>query len=226
MTIAFGACGCTDRQGRRLLYNDPMPAPPKTSDAQIVEAARKLLESKGRDGVSMNDVAAAVGVRAPSLYRRFQGRAAILEAVELSLWRKLGRTLAESAVSHRPSETLRSQARAFRAFAKAHPNGYSLMFDARSRHTEEATRARDAALVPALPAITALVGRGKELAAASVLTPFLHGFVSMELGAAFRQGDGLDAAFELGIATILRGLAKSPRRSGGGNRRRSQAETR
>ncbi|MHB8813358.1 MAG: TetR/AcrR family transcriptional regulator [Steroidobacteraceae bacterium] len=195
-----------------------MPAPPKTSDAQIVEAARSLLESKGRDGFSMNDVAAAVGVRAPSLYRRFEDRAAILEAVELSLLRDLERTLAKSMVPRRPLETLRSQARAYRAFAKTHPNGYSLLFDVRSRSTEEGMRARAAALAPAMPAFKALVGPENALLAARVLTPFLHGFVSMEIGEAFRLGGGLDAAFEHGVATILHGLAGARRRSRGGNR--------
>lgn len=194
-----------------------MPAPPKTSDTQIVEAARSLLESKGRDGFSMNDVAAAVGVRAPSLYRRFEDRAAILEAVELSLLRDLERTLAKSMVPRRPLETLRSQARAYRAFAKTNPNGYSLLFDVRSRSTEEGMRARAAALAPAMPAFKALVGQENALLAARVLTPFLHGFVSMEIGEAFRLGGGLDAAFEHGVSTILHGLAPGRRRSSGGN---------
>lgn len=190
-----------------------MPAPPKTSDAQIVEAARNLLEKKGRDGFSMNDVAAAVGVRAPSLYRRFADRAAILEAVELSLWRDLARTLAEAIVPHQSLETLRSQARAYRAFAKTHPNGYSLMFDVQSRRTEEGASVRASALAPAMPALTALVGQEGALLAARVLTPFLHGFVSMEIGDAFRLGGGLDAAFEHGVATILHGLARVRRRA-------------
>ena len=142
-----------------------MPAPPKTSHAQIVEAAGRLLESRGRDGFSLNDVAAAVGVRAPSLYRRFAGRAAILEAVELSLWRDLRAALAEAIVPHQSLETLRSQARAYRAFAKTHPNGYSLMFDAQSRRTQEGTSVRADALAPALPALTALVGQENALLA-------------------------------------------------------------
>jgi hypothetical protein len=37
----------------------------------------------------------------------------------------------------------------------------------------------------------------------------VHGFVSMELANAFRLGDGLDAAFEKGVTTILRGLSVS-----------------
>lgn len=185
-----------------------MPAPPKTSDAQIVEAARSLLETKGRDGFSLSDVAAAVGVRAPSLYRRFEDRAAILEAVELSLWRDLGRALTEAIVPHRSLDTLRSQARAYRAFVKRNPNGYSLMFDVQSRRTEEGTQARANALSPAMPGFTALVGQEDALLAARVLTPFLHGFVSMEIADAFRLGAGLDAAFEHGVATILQGLAR------------------
>jgi len=49
-----------------------MPAHPKTTDAQIVQAARRLVDSQGRDGFSMNEVAAAVAIRAPSLYGRFR----------------------------------------------------------------------------------------------------------------------------------------------------------
>ena len=186
-----------------------MPAPAKTSDAQIVAAARRLLESRGREGFSLNEVAAAVGIRAPSLYRRFVDRAAILEAVELSLWRDMAQALAEAIVPRRALGTLRSQARAYRSFAKTYPNGYSLMFDVRSRHTEEGTRVRTDALAPAIPAFIALVGKEKALLAARVLTPFLHGFVSMEIGEAFRLGGGLDAAFDHGVATILQGLART-----------------
>ncbi|HEV2271486.1 MAG TPA: TetR/AcrR family transcriptional regulator [Steroidobacteraceae bacterium] len=192
-----------------------MPAPPKTSDAQIVDAARRLLESRGREGFSLTEVAAAVGVRAPSLYRRFADRAAILAAVELSLWRDLAEALAGAIVPRRSFDTLRSQARAYRTFAKAHPNGYSLMFDVQSRHTEEGTRVRTNALAPAMPGFTGLVGKENALLAARVLTPFLHGFVSMEIGDAFRLGGGLDAAFEHGVVTILHGLA-----SGRGRARR------
>ena len=60
-----------------------MPAHPKTTDTQIIQAARRLVEIEGRDGFSMNDVAAAVGIRAPSLYGRFKDRAGLLAAVEL-----------------------------------------------------------------------------------------------------------------------------------------------
>jgi AcrR family transcriptional regulator len=202
-----------------------MPAPPKTSDAEIVGAARQLLEQRGRDGFSMNDVASAVGVRAPSLYGRFADRAALLGSVEQELWRDLGRALAGCEVPRSPVRTLTAQAHAYRAFAKANPKGYSLLFDCGSGRSDEDTRARAAALAPSMPAFAALVGEERALSAARVLTPFLHGFVSMEIAGAFRLAGGLDAAFEHGVATILRGLARPqrPRRASSSKKRAQRA---
>ncbi|HEY4013784.1 MAG TPA: TetR/AcrR family transcriptional regulator [Polyangiaceae bacterium] len=188
-----------------------MPSPPKTTDAEIVAAARKLVERRGRHGFSMKDVADAVGVRAPSLYGRFADRASLLAAVEIELWRGLGRALARAPVTGDPTQTLAAQARAYRAFAKGHPQGYALIFDAEAERTEEGARARAAALAPTVPSFVALVGEKAALGAARVLTPFLHGFVSMELAGAFRLGGGLDDAFERGVTTILAGLQSAPK---------------
>lgn len=186
-----------------------MPAPPKTTDAEIIAAARKLVETRGRNGFSMNDVAKAVGVRAPSLYGRFADRAALLSAVEVETWRAMERAIAQAPRSPDSIKTLTAQSRAYRAFAKGHPESYALIYDANAERTEEGTRARAAALAPTIPAFTALVGERDALAAARTLVPFLHGFVSMELSGAFRLGGDIDEAFERGVATILVGLAGS-----------------
>jgi AcrR family transcriptional regulator len=188
-----------------------MPSPPKTSDQAIIAAARKLVRQHGRDGFAMSDVASAVGIRAPSLYGRFADRAALVAAVELSLWQELGAALARAPHRSQPAATLTELARAYRAFAKANPREYALMFDPRSQRSEEGTRARTASLSRALPFFAALVGEADALVAARVLTPFLHGFVAMELGGAFRFGGGLDEAFEHGVATILAGLSEAHR---------------
>jgi AcrR family transcriptional regulator len=208
-----------------------MPSPPKTTDALIVAAAKKLLESRGRNGFSMKDVADSVGVRAPSLYSRFADRAQILAQVEIAYWRELEAALARAAGGPAAFATLLAQARAYRAFAKAHPEGYALMFDAQAPRTEEGTRARASALAPTLAGFAELVGGardgdGRALLAARVLTPFLHGFVSMELVGAFRLGGGLDEAFDHGVTTILTGLAREHRAEERSPRQRPRARPR
>lgn len=209
-----------------------MPAQPKTSEADIIAATRSLLEHRGREGFSMGDIAAAVGVRAPSLYVRFRDRAALLSAVQVGLWRELEQALRHASRSPDPMRTLTAQAHAYRAFARSHPQGYALMFDPGAERTAEGQDARAAAVAPALPAFAALVGEREALAAARVLTPFLHGFVSMELAGAFRLGPGIDEAFDRGVAIILAGLQgagkrtlrKARRRSGRGRAGRHAAD--
>src|SRR5262249_25868554 len=153
-----------------------MPSPPKTTDAEIVAATRELVEARGRNGFSMNDVASAVGIRAPSLYGRFADRAALLAAVEIDVWRTLEHALSRAPRSSDPIRAIAAQARAYRAFAKANPRGYALIYDTDAERTEEGTRARASCVAVTIPAFAALVGEHDALTAARVLTPFLHGF--------------------------------------------------
>ena len=58
-----------------------MPTPERTSVEEIVAAGREILEASGPQGLTMQAVAARVGVRAPSLYKRVRDREALLTAV-------------------------------------------------------------------------------------------------------------------------------------------------
>jgi AcrR family transcriptional regulator len=157
----------------------------------------------------MNDVADAVGVRAPSLYGRFRDRAALLNAVELQVCAELAELVGKMTVQNKPEATLMAQAHAIRRFARKNPNSYSLLFDKRSAQTQEAIAARAIALAPLMPSLAALVGQDHALIAARTLVPFLNGYISMELASAFRLGGDVEAAFENGVSVILRGLVRT-----------------
>ena len=58
-----------------------MPTPARTSLEQIVKAGRDIVEANGIDGLTMQSIASRVGVRAPSLYKRLQGRNELLRLV-------------------------------------------------------------------------------------------------------------------------------------------------
>ncbi len=189
-----------------------MPAPAKTSDTDIVAAALSLIDQQGPEQLSMQAVAAAVGVRGPSLYKRFSDRASLLRAVEDHLFAELGSILASAAVHGGGINSLREMAFAYRAFAKSHPGGYPLMFSADS-HDSAAASIRFEAARPVLETLQSLLGESASaLIAARTITAFCHGFVSMELSGAFRLGGDVEAAFAEGIALVLAGLAAKKRR--------------
>ena len=173
-----------------------MPTPDRTSLAEIVEAGRDLLEEAGPAAITMHNVAARVGVRAPSLYKRVRDLDALREAVNAA---NLG-DLADQVVA--ADTSLETLTRAFRAFAHARPEGFRLLFAAGAP-----VAALERASVPVIERARELVGDEHALDAARLVVSWATGFVSMELAGAFRLGGDVDQAFEYGIETLQRGLA-------------------
>jgi AcrR family transcriptional regulator len=184
------------------------PAPARTSTDAIVAAARRILESGGLPAVTMRDVADAVGVKGPSLYKRVPDRAALLRAISESVIDDLGRAMSRATESDDPRADLRAAAIAFRAFVLRNPNGYRLLFtDLGDANPDASTLA--ALGEPVVNATTRLAGPSEALEGARTFVAWAHGFVSMELAGAFRLGGDLDAAYAFGIEAILDGVSGS-----------------
>ncbi|HSR97231.1 MAG TPA: TetR/AcrR family transcriptional regulator [Kofleriaceae bacterium] len=188
-----------------------MPAIAKTSDEAVVHAARKQLERGGIPGVSMQAVAEAVGVRAPSLYKRFPDRDALLDAVAEAVAEDLQAAIAAANRGASPRAALAAMARAYRAFARRSPHGYALLFVDRGRTAGPSVDARAAAAAPLLERLAGMVDPDHVLAAARLVTAWLHGFVAMEIAGAFRLGGDLEASFKFGLETLIRALERAQR---------------
>jgi AcrR family transcriptional regulator len=200
------------------------PARAKTTDEAIVGAAARLLESGGLDALTMQAVAAGVGVRAPSLYKRVRDRAALVVAVQEAAAAELEVALSGAARGKDPRADLVAMADAFRAFAHRRPGAYGLLFAALPDEMRISPASNEAAVAPVLAALTALVhdrhrGGGKggskgargrieePLDAARLFVAFAHGFVTMELAGAFRLGGDVDRAWRTGVTTIVDAVA-------------------
>jgi len=181
-----------------------MPTPAKTTNDDIVNAARALIEEEGPD-FSVATLAAHVGIRAPSLYKRFENREAILGAVELQVIAELGQVIAKP-IARKSSAPLAAAARAYRKFAKANPCAYALLFATGSSGSKETQAARAASLAPVLDFFRETGSKTDPLSAARYVTTLLHGFVSMELAGAFYMGGSVDAAFEDALQMMQRGV--------------------
>lgn len=187
-----------------------MPYPAQTSREAIVDAAQALIERDGAEQLSLAGLAAALNIKAPSLYRHVASKAALIQLVNARTFGQLfaAYDAALGAGGHEPTEQMRRILYAHRAFAHAHPARYVLAFTT----TVAEARPDDGALEDlALPIQQVMAGVSGESASLSGLRGALalvHGFVMLELHQQLRRGGDLDAAFATSVDAYLAGLAR------------------
>jgi AcrR family transcriptional regulator len=191
-----------------------LPTPSRTSLEEIVNAGRAILDTDGLDALTMQRVAAAVGVRAPSLYKRVRGRDALVRLIAQDVVVDLGARLSAAAASGDPRADLRAIAVSFRAWAHHHPGGFALLF----ARLPDAWRLEPSAGRGALDAmfrtVAALAGPDHVLEAARTVVAWASGFVSMELAGAFQLGGDVEAAFAFGVDRLAAAIAAQPMPAG------------
>ncbi len=156
--------------------------------------------------MTMQAVADAVGVRAPSLYKRFANRQALIRAIADDVAAELDDAVAPALAIDDPAEAIRVVADRYRAFAHRSPGAYQLLFTNLLPEAAPTAEANAAAAAGILALTERLVGRERALEAARLLTAFAHGFVSMELAGAFRLGGDVDEAYRFAVDSIVEGL--------------------
>lgn len=181
-----------------------MPAPstkPKLDKAVIVEAALRLLEEVGLDGLSTRALAAALGVRGPSLYWHFDNMGALRDLMADAI---LSEALAAADHPGDWRSWLADGARAIRAAALAHRDGARLLAGARPGL---ARRLRFPGNLARLEA----EGFSPQ-AARSVFVALSRYALGSSLAEQAARRPTSDEVFEFGLAAMLDGL--DPRRAG------------
>jgi AcrR family transcriptional regulator len=184
-----------------------MPAHSQTSTAAIVAAGRHLLEERGADALTMRDVADAVGVRAPSLYKRVRGRSDLLRLILEDVTDELTVALDAAASSGDPVADLRAMTAAYRRFAHANPVAYTLLNASESAPGATARSVRSSATL--LRVVTELAGEQHALPAARTIVAWANGFITMELAGAFRLGGDVEQAWNFGLNKMLTAVRRS-----------------
>jgi AcrR family transcriptional regulator len=178
-----------------------MPAHAQTSTAAIVAAGRRLLEERGPHALTMREVADAVGVRPPSLYKRVRDRSDLLRLIADDVADELTAAAGAAANSGDPGTALRELLTGYRGFARANPAAYSLMYA--QQQAPGAIERSERASATLLRLTTELAGPRNALPAARMIVAWANGFVTMELAGAFRLGGDLEQAWNFGLDRIL-----------------------
>lgn len=159
--------------------------------ADIVAAARRILEEEGTEALTMRRLAAAVGMQAPSLYKHFPTKRAVEVAlVEQGLLEFGGALHAALSAPGRDGE-VRSLLDAYRSAAFASPALYRLATTGPLPHED----------LP--PGLEAWAGEPFLLATgdpwrAQALFSFAHGMVVLELDDRFPPGSNLRRTWRAG----------------------------
>jgi AcrR family transcriptional regulator len=174
----------------------PNGVAPTERRRQIVEAALTILEREGGSALTMRRLAAALGIKASSLYKHFPDK----EAVELELIALGFRDVAERferAVRRDRRRPVRAVAATYRAFAHERPHLYRLMNERplQRERLPEGLEARAAA-----PLLEATGSRALARAAWAMA----HGLVMLELNGRFPPDADVDAAWAVGVTAIER----------------------
>lgn len=183
-----------------------MPYPTQVTPEQIVAQAHSLLERDGTGRLALSELASALGVKAPSLYRYFTGKDELLRAVNLATASEMVAAMEEAAAPIDDArDKLLAMALACRGFGHANPVTYRLAFT-NSDTTLRPDEARlEALVIPIQRVMAELSGATQSLAALRGIWALIHGFTLFELSGQFRRGGDLEAAFVQAVEAYLNG---------------------
>ncbi len=183
-----------------------MPYPTQINRDQIIQKAAQMVTAEGAEALSLHKLAAALGVKAPSLYRYVGGKADLLKAVKLLTLQQLLNAMeeAQATAPTEPIARMLALLAAYREFAQAQPRLYFLAFG-----DNDAYRPDEDVLVqmvlPVQAVMAEISGQTASLTALRGAFALAHGFVMLELTDQLRRGGSLEDAFTQSAAAYLRG---------------------
>jgi len=174
----------------------------------VVDAAIAIADAEGLEAVTLARVAAALGVRSPSLYNHVDGRDGLIRGVAARATRELATTLRRAATGRSGRAAIAAVAQAQRDYARAHPGRYAATVAAPvSGDVEHEEAAADA--VDVLQSV--LGGCGLEgddvIHAVRALRSAVHGFAALEASGGFGLAVNRDDSFRRLVDALAAGIA-------------------
>lgn len=182
------------------------PYPAQVNRDAIVDRARDIIETEGLERLTLQHLATALGIQAPSLYRHVGSKNELLRAVnEITTERLISTVLAAADGQASPISRILNMANAYRDFAHTFPATYSLAFSAGPTDIRSDAAERDVMVQPVQSVLVEVCGETNALTAFRSLFALLHGFVTLEQSNQFNRGGDLDAAFQQSVEALVTG---------------------
>lgn len=124
---------------------------------RILRAAGRLLHAEGMAALTTRRVAAEVGVTAMAIYRHFEDKDALVQALVRAGVQRWEQRLADAVSAQPPRTRIENALRAYRDFALDEPRVFELMFLVPGRGAPPGPASRRAATSPAFAALIGAV---------------------------------------------------------------------
>lgn len=182
---------------------------------RLIAAAERLFAEHGPQGVTMRQLAAALGVSPMTPYRYFKDKDAILAAVRASGFARFAAELEkEVEAAGDPLDQSRATGRAYVRFALGNPDAYRLMFDLSQPNeadypelVEASGRARLMLIRHAEGLVRGGAAVGDPEMIAHMLWAALHGGLVLQMAGKLSPGVDPSALRRAAFEAILRGLS-------------------
>jgi AcrR family transcriptional regulator len=187
------------------------------SEDRVVTAAELMADEVGLPKVTLAALAERFGVRQPSLYKHIESLAGLHRSISIRAKKELADVLARAAVGRSRQDAIQSVSHAYRTWALAHPGRYEALQRAPAQGDKE-----DEAVSAALITLFADCLAGYDLHADDAIDAIralrsaLHGFVTLEMGGAFRLPVDIDHSFDRlvsGLVLAIAGWTRQPEAS-------------
>jgi AcrR family transcriptional regulator len=183
-----------------------MPYPTQITLDSILNHARTMIEQGGVEQLSLNVLAAELGVKTPSLYRYVDGRAGLLRALNLqTIHQMVAAMSAFEGDADSPLERLVGVLGRYRLYALANPLCYTLALASAAPDLRPDPAVLEALAIPLQQEMAALSGAAESLPALRGAWALVHGYVLLEIHGQFRRGGDLEATFEQVVRGYLAG---------------------
>lgn len=176
---------------------------------KIILAAADIAGEKGIANMSLQAVANALGVKAPSLYKHFGGGLDELNK-ELMLygWSSLEKEIIKASVGKAKDDALTAIFYAYRNFVNGNKGLFEAMQWYNMYKSEEHLRATQGTVEVLFQVLEAYGLREEQkVHCVRMLRGFLQGFSSIEIHGGFGASVSLDASFEFALKTVLNGIS-------------------
>lgn len=168
----------------------------------IVATAAEIADRGGLDAASLGAVAAAVGIKTPSLHYRVNGTQGLRRLLALEASAQLTASLSEAA---RTPDALRAIGHALRSFALQHPGLYDSLLPAPKPGDDDELSAamNQSAMVFGDVLLAGGVPEAALIPTIRALRSAVHGFVDLERKGGFGLPVDIDESFEALLDLVL-----------------------